>query len=175
VVLDMATSVAAGGKLMLAEDKGIPIPIDWALDKEGNPTTNAKNVGALLPAGGPKGSGLAIMFECLSSIMAANPLQEPILTGKKKEKLHNQNSVVAAIDIATFTDVEKYKETVDSYVDGIKALPKAEGFSETLAPGEPEDRTFAERSKNGIPLPEGTVKNLRTMATRFEVKLPAGL
>jgi ureidoglycolate dehydrogenase (NAD+) len=115
------------------------------------------------------------MFECLSSIMAANPLQEPILTGKKKEKLHNQNSVVAAIDIATFTDVEKYKETVDSYVDGIKALPKAEGFSEILAPGEPEDRTFAERSKNGIPLPEGTVKNLRTMATRFEVKLPAGL
>ncbi len=191
--LDMATSVVAGGKLWLADDKGIPIPEGWALDKEGKPTTDPKKVGALLPFSGPKGSGLAIMFECLSSVMAGNPVLEPALLGKeigpeaegKKveaigERLsfvprHIQNSVVAAVDISTFTDVESYKEHIDNLIDGLKALPKAEGFSEIFVPGEPEERTFDERSRNGIPLPEGTVRNLRGISERLGIKLPPGL
>ena len=116
-----------------------------------------------------------MMFECMSSVMVGNPLQEPVLSGKKQEKSHNQNSIVAAINIGNFTDVEGYKETIDSYIDGVKALPKAEGFDEILVPGEPEDRTFEERSKNGVPLPKGTVGNLHSMAEKFEVELPPGL
>ncbi len=191
--LDMATSVVAGGKLWLAVDKNIPIPEGWALDKEGKPTTDPKNVGALLPAGGPKGSGLAMMFECLSSVMAGNPVLEPALfgrevgpstEGKKKQAIgerlayvpkHIQNSVVAAIDISTFTDLESYKEHIDNLIDGIKALPKAEGFSEIFVPGEPEERNFMERSKSGIPLPEGTIRNLKAVSEKFGVKLPSGL
>jgi len=191
--LDMATSVVAGGKLWLAVDKNVSIPEGWALDKEGKPTTDPRNVGALLPFGGPKGSGLALMFECLSSVMAGNPVLEPALLGKEIEPeaegkkveaigerlsyvpRHIQNSVVAAVDISTFTEVESYKEHIDNLIDGLKALPKAEGFSEIFVPGEPEERTFDERSRNGIPLPEGTVRNLRSIAERFGVKLPPGL
>jgi len=83
--------------------------------------------------------------------------------------------VVAAIDISTFTDVESYKEHIDNLIDGLKALPKAEGFSEIFVPGEPEERTFDDRSRSGIPLPEGTVRNLRSIAERFGIKLPPGL
>ena len=191
--LDMATSVAAGGKIKLAIDKGISIPEGWALDKEGKPTTDPRQVGALLPFGGPKGSGLALMFECLSSVMVGNPLLEPALLskeigppveGKEAEAIgerlsyvprHIQNSVVAAIDISMFTDVEGYKEHIDNLIDGLKALPKAEGFNEIFVPGEPEERTFDERSRSGIPLPEGTVRRLRSIAERFGVKLPPGL
>ena len=191
--LDMATSTAAGGKIWLALDKGLPIPEGWALDKEGKPTTDPKNVGVLLPFGGPKGSGLALMFECLSSVMAGNSMLEPALLGKelsppvvqKKtetvgERLsyiprHIQNSVVVCIDISTFTEVESYKEHIDNLIDGVKALPKAEGFSEIFVPGEPEERTFDDRSRNGIPLPEGTVRNLRGVSERFDIKLPPGL
>jgi len=175
LILDMATSVKAGGWLSVARDKGIPIPEGWALDKDGNPATDPKLAAILLPFGGAKGSGLAMMFECISSVMAGNPLQEPVLSGRQKRGEHNQNSVVAAIDIGTFTDVEGYKETIDSYIDGLKALPKAEGFDEILVPGEPEERNFEERSRKGIPLPEGTIKNLRSIAERFELKLPRGL
>jgi len=71
--------------------------------------------------------------------------------------------------------VESYKEHIDNLIDGLKALPKAEGFTEIFVPGEPEERTFEERSRNGIPLPEGTVRNLRNIAERFGVKLPPGL
>jgi LDH2 family malate/lactate/ureidoglycolate dehydrogenase len=190
--LDMATSVVAGGKLWLAVDKGTPIPEGWALDKEGNPCTDPHRSGALLPFGGPKGSGLAMMFECLSGVMAGNPLLEPALHGREGSereegtgeqagsarlsylpKRHVQNSVVAAVDIAAFTDVESYKETISSQIEGIKALPKAKGFEEIFVPGEPEERTYLERSKNGIPLPEGTWSKLRAMSERFDVALPA--
>jgi len=188
LVLDMATSVAAGAKLRVARDKGISIPEGWVLDEDGNPTTDPWKVGALLPLGGPKGSGLAIMLECLTSVMVDAPKLEPVLQGKEKPiKLgataskdrtrHQiiQNSVVAAIDIGTFTDVEGYKEHIDNLIDGVKALPKAEGFSEIFVPGEPEERVFDDRSRNGIPIPEKTLSTLQSIAERFNIEPPVGL
>ncbi len=175
LMLDMATSVAARGKLDVAEDKGISIPLGWALDKDGKPTTDPKAAAVLLPAGGGKGSGLAMMFECLTSLFVANPLLTPVFQGKPGAETHRQNSVVAAIDIATFTDLEQYKANADEIVDGIKALPTAEGYSEVLVPGEPEDRVQAERSRSGIPLPEGTFLKLKNASERFGVPLPVRL
>jgi len=193
LLLDMATSVVAGGKLFLAIDKGIPIPEGWALGENGNPTTDPRHTTALLPLGGPKGSGLALMCECLASVMLGNPLLEPALQGKeivpikegKKTEVigvrpqyvqrNVQNSVVAAIDISKFTDVDEYKEHIDNLIDGLKALPKADGVSEIFVPGEPEWKIYDERLQNGIPLPEGTIANLRSVADRFGMDLPCNL
>jgi LDH2 family malate/lactate/ureidoglycolate dehydrogenase len=175
LVLDMATSVAAGGKLSLAIDKGVPIPVGWALDKEGRPTTDPAQAAALLPIGGPKGSGLAMMFECLSSLMVDNVLLEPALHGEEGTRRHRQNGVVAAIDIGTFTDVERYKEHTDRLIEGLKALPRAEGVGEIYVPGEPEDRTYGERLRDGIPLPPGTARGLRGVAEKLRIELPPGL
>ena len=173
LILDMATSVAALGKVTLAKDRGVSIPEGWALDKDGNPTTNPEQVAALLPFGGPKGSGLALMFECLSSVLVGNPLLEPVLLGNEKSEGHQvQNSVVVAINIGTFIDVEDYKEHIDSLIDGLKALPRAEGVSEIFVPGEPENRVHDARSRNGIPLPEGTVLRLRRVAERLDIRFP---
>jgi ureidoglycolate dehydrogenase (NAD+) len=173
VTLDMATSVAAGGKLTLASDKGIPLGDDWALDQDGNPTTDPEAAKILVPAGGPKGSGLAFMFQCLTSLMAGNPLLAPVLAGAKKA--HSQNSVVAAVDISLFTDLEDYGESVDTLVDCLSTLPCADGHSEILYPGEPELRTARDREANGIPLPRGTVQKLRDTASRLNLELPNGL
>ncbi|MEZ4659931.1 MAG: Ldh family oxidoreductase [Caldilineaceae bacterium] len=173
LVLDMATSVAAGGKLTLASDKGVPLGEGWALDAAGNPTTDANLAQILLPAGGPKGSGLALMFQCLTSLMANNPLLVPALQGEGKG--HNQNSVVAAIDISFFTDLSEFKSQMDAQIEALKALPRAAGFDAILMPGEPEFNTLAERSQNGIPLPPGTVQKLRDAAARFDLPLPDGI
>ncbi|HMN30295.1 MAG TPA: Ldh family oxidoreductase, partial [Caldilineaceae bacterium] len=173
LVLDMATSIVAGGKLEVARDKRIPLGEGWALDATGNPTVDAKLARILLPAGGPKGSGLALMFQVLTSLMANNPLIAPALQGK--EMGHLQNSVVAAIDISLFHDVEEFKAQVDETIDELKRLPKANGFSDILMPGEPEARTLAERSQHGIPLPAGTVERLVAAAERFGLPLPEGL
>jgi len=173
--VDMATSVAAGGKLSLARDKGIPLPPGWALDEVGRPTTDATRAKILVPVGGPKGSGLAMMFETLTSLMVGNPLLGPALYGDSGADRHRQNSVVAAIDIGAFTDLVAYRAEVDRLIDGLRTLPPAEGVMEVLVPGEPEDRMAAERSRNGVPLPPGTIDNLRAVASRFRVPLPAGL
>lgn len=170
LVLDMATSVAAGGKLTLASDKGVPLGEGWALDGDGNPTTDPSRAQILLPAGGPKGSGLALMFQCLTSLMANNPLLVPALRGESQA--HKQNSVVAAIDIGLFTEVNEFKASVDAQIEALKALPKARGFGEILMPGEPEFNTLAERTQHGIPLPPGTVQKLRDAAERFGLDLP---
>ena len=185
LVLDMATSVAAGAKLQLAKEKGISIPEGWALDEEGNPTTDPWKARFLLPIGGPKGSGLSIMLECLGSVIVDFPKVEPVVLRKEppfgmgttvgnpdRIRQHIQNSVVAAIDIGTFTDVNRYKEHIDNMIDGLKSLPKADGFKEIFMPGEPEWRTYEERTRNGIPLPEKTADNLRKLGERFDTKLP---
>jgi len=174
-VIDMATSVAAGGKITLAVDKGISVPQGWILDQDGNPTTDPNQYAMLLPSGGPKGSGLAMMFECLTSLMATNSLLAPVLLENKHFGRYVQNSVVAAVDVGTFTDLEDYKEHVDNLIDAIKGLPPADGVDEIFVPGEPEIRIYRDRIRNGIPLPEGTVRNLRAVAEEFDVSLPFGM
>lgn len=170
ITLDMATSVAAGGKLSVASDKREQIPIDWALAPDGSQTTDPDIASILLPAGGPKGSGLAMVFQCLTSLMANNPLVVPMLKTGVKE--HKQNSLVAAVDISFFMDVEEYRDQLDEQIDAIKALPKADGHDEILMPGEPEQRTFLDRSTNGIPLPPGTVEKLQETAQRLNLTSP---
>lgn len=173
--LDMATSVAAGGKLLLARDQGVPLPAGWALDRAGNPTTDAKLATILVPAGGAKGSGLAMMFESLTSLMVGNPLLAPALEGQAGADRHRQNSVVAAVNVAAFTDLARYRDHVDRTIDGLRGLPRAEGFDRVQVAGEPEDRAAEERRRDGIPLPRGTVANLRRVAERFGVPVPARL
>lgn len=173
LVLDMATSIVAGGKLEVAKDKRVPLGEGWALDSTGQPTLDPHLASILMPAGGPKGSGLALMFQCLTSQMANNPLVVPALQGQGKG--HNQNSIVAAIDIGLFTDLASYQAGIDELIDSLKALPKAEGVNDILMPGEPEFRTLEERTAHGIPLPPGTVDRLREAAARFKLPLPAGI
>ena len=176
LILDMATSVAAGGKLDVARDKGVPIPDNWAMDRDGKPTTDPHQAAALLPAAGHKGYGLALMFECLSSLMVGNPLLVPTLLGRDSAPAPGaQNSVVAAINIGSFTDAARYREDVDELVGALKALPKAAGFDEIFVPGEPEDRVYDNRVQHGIPMPPGTLRRLHDVAQRFEIALPPGL
>ena len=170
ITLDMATSVAAGGKLSVASDKRIPIPAGWALAPDGRPTTDPDIAAILLPAGGAKGSGLALAFQCLTSLMANSPLIVPVLRGGVRE--HRQNSVVAAVDIGFFIDVDEYRRLLDEMVDELKALPKAQGHEEILMPGEPEQRMLDTRARDGIPLPPGTVEKLREAARRLDLAPP---
>ncbi len=171
LILDMATSVVAGGKLDLAIDKGEQIPLGWLIDEQGNPTTDPRQRGSLVPIAGPKGSGLALMFECLSSLMVGNPKLAPVLSGGKEHLRGIQNSFLAAIDIAAFTDVEEYRRNVDETIDGIKALPRAEGTDEIFMPGEPEQRVYEQRTAEGIPLPAGTMERLRAVSNRFDIPM----
>jgi len=186
ILLDMATSLVALGKVLVARESGVPMPEGWALDADGNPTTDPRQLAALLPVAGPKGSGMSLVFECLASVMAANALVQPVISGAAgsaggptshvgRMATHNQNSTVLALNIASFSDVRDYKARVDDLIDSIKALPTADGFEEILMPGELEERRCAERMSAGIPVPLGTVAPLKAIARRLGIELPPEL
>ncbi len=170
LMLDMSTAEISMGKLAYARDAGLSLPDNCALDKDGNPTNDAARAVLPMPLGGAKGAGLALMFECLASLMVANPLIEPKINGAGPS--HRQNALVIAVDIKAFTGVADYKARVDSMVAALKTLPTAEGVDEILAPGERGDNIMAERDSTGIPLPQGTWSRLVAVAGALGIDLP---
>ncbi len=185
LILDMATSLVALGKVVVAHDRGESIPVGWGLDEDGNPAIDPRDLATLLPVGGPKGSGMSLLFECMGSLMVANPLLLPVLSGQLGEvqttgnigrmARHNQNSVVAAIDVSRFTDLNAYKAEVDGLIDNLKKLPRADGFDEILMPGERGERCYAERVAAGIPVPAGTITALRKVAAELNIEFIRGV
>ncbi len=170
VMLDMATSAISMGSMAFARDAGRALPEGVALDGDGNPTTDSARAVMPLPVGGPKGSGLSLMFECLTGLMVGNPLVETKITGTNTG--HRQNGLCVAINIAAFTEAAGYKANVDAMVEALKTLPRAEGTDEIMVPGERGDGILAERTRDGIPLPAGTWDRLATAAAGLGVEMP---
>lgn len=174
LMLDMATSVASMGRIMLARDSGEALAPGQALDRGGAPTEDPFRAALPLPLGGPKGAGLALMFECLTGLLAASPLLAPAL-GPERRTAHSQNAMVLAVDVAAFTDPAGYKAEVDRLAAALKALPRAEGHDEILVPGERGDRVREERRRAGIPIPDGTWRRLEREASRLGLAMPETL
>lgn len=172
LMLDMATATQSMGKIQLARDTGTPLGEGWAVDAEGNPTTDPQKAAIPTALGGHKGGGLSLMFECLTSLMVGNPLIAPFIEGAPDGRVHSQNGLMIAIDISKFGDVGVYAREVDRLAAAVKTLPKAERVDEILVPGERGDRVLEQRRVNGIPLPAGTWDRLAKVAGPLGVAMP---
>ncbi|MGA0347555.1 MAG: Ldh family oxidoreductase, partial [Alphaproteobacteria bacterium] len=168
--LDMATAVAGVGKLMHYKATNETLKEGWALDSEGNPTIDPQKAEIPTALGGPKGSSMSLLFECMTSLMVASPLVSRWHDGSYRR--HQQNGLVAAVNIADFTELEAYKTDVEALITEIKKLPKADGVEEILVPGERSDRIMAERERLGIPVPIKTWLQVCEVAERFAVRIP---
>jgi LDH2 family malate/lactate/ureidoglycolate dehydrogenase len=173
VVLDMATGIVSVGRLLQAKRSGRPLPEGWALDRDGAPTTDPAAAEIPLPLGGPKGSGLALMIEFVTSLIVSNPLLAAALEATPEGRRHRQNGLVIAIDIGRFCDPATFLHEVERLIGNLKALPRADETVEILMPGERGSRRFAERSRAGIPLPPGVLESLRGAAERRGVPMVA--
>ena len=171
IVFDMASSATAFGKLMQAKAAGQSIPADWALDAQGQPTTDATKATTLLPVGGPKGSGLALMAEIMCSLLSHNPLLAPALALPEAERKHQQNALLLAIDIAQITQLSTFEEEVQQLAHALKQLTPMPG-SRILMPGERGAQEAQQRSQNGITLGANTIQMLDRVATQFAVTPP---
>ncbi|WP_188624419.1 Ldh family oxidoreductase, partial [Caldalkalibacillus thermarum] len=153
IILDMATSEVAFGKVLHARNQGLSIPDRWGVDEEGNPTTDPHRVSALLPFGGPKGYGLALMVDVLSGILTGSAFG-PHITAMygdydKKRKLGH---LLMAIDISIYTTADNFLTHIDQMIDELHQVPPAPGFERVMVPGEPEQLKEEERLANGIPI-----------------------
>lgn len=163
VVLDMATSVAAMGKVTSAKAKGEPIPFGWAIDADGNPTTDPARAleGSLLPTGTYKGYGVGLVIEVLSALLAGSPFGPHIPVPFRISEIQNLGHFFAALDIRRFVDVAMFKARMDQMLREIKALPRAPGCEEILVAGEPEARWRRQQLREGIHLTPEAVQVLR--------------
>ncbi|HEY6863237.1 MAG TPA: Ldh family oxidoreductase [Burkholderiales bacterium] len=171
LVLDMGTGVVSVGRLTQARKSGTPIPEGWALDADGRPTTDPQKADLPLPMAGPKGSGLALMIECLTSLVVANPLISEFLEETPLGLRHRQNGLAIAIDVSRFGDPAAFRREVERTVRALKALPRGDGVDEILVPGERGARAFAQRMRDGVPIPPPVWKELAALAERLGVAM----
>jgi LDH2 family malate/lactate/ureidoglycolate dehydrogenase len=141
LVLDMATSEAAMGKIRMAEKTGEPIPAGWAVDAEGMPTTDpgAAIAGMLLPAGGPKGFGLALMLDLLAGLLsggAAGAAVRPLYNNDAEP--YDCSHLFMAISLNHFGNPAEMRKRVAEYTRRIRSSRKAPGVERLFLPGEPE-------------------------------------
>jgi ureidoglycolate dehydrogenase (NAD+) len=171
LLLDMATSVVAMGRLLQAKRAGQPIPAGWALDRHGTPTTDPRTAEIPLPLGGPKGAGLSLMIECLTSLVVGNPVIAEALEDTAAGRQHRQNALTLAIDVARFGDPAAFHREVRRLVTILKAQPRDPDVAEILMPGERGARTAERRRRDGIPIARAVHDELRALASRLGVAM----
>jgi uncharacterized oxidoreductase len=176
IVLDFGTSVVAEGKVRVYyQNNKAPVPEGWLLDSEGRPTTNPSvlyepPLGSILPMGGSqayKGFGLGLVLDMLSGGLSGGRSSHPEAGPAK-----GNNVVFLAIDPNAFMGQKALIREATQLASFVRETPRADGVDSILLPGDPERRTLAERSKNGIPIPEAHWARFVEIAKRYGVEPP---
>ena len=166
MVLDMACSVAARGKIIVAAKEGKPIPSDWAVGPDGQPTTDAVEAlaGFVAPVGGPKGYALTLTIGLLSTMLSGAAFgREVTHMYEDLERPQNQGHLFAALPIACFEDVATYMARMEKAYADMRGAKRAAGTERIYLPGEREALWMAERRLNGIPLGAGVFADLAAL------------
>jgi LDH2 family malate/lactate/ureidoglycolate dehydrogenase len=176
-LLDMATTTVAAGRIFKAHINHQPeIPAGWAFDSEGVPTTDTEKAykGMLMPLGGYKGSGLAMMVEILCAVLSGGAMATELGGIRWRGTRVRVSQTFIAIDIARFMPVEEFTARMEKLVGVMKSTPAAPGYDEVLVAGEPEWRIEAERLANGVPIADGNWAELVKAAAKVGVAPPSG-
>jgi LDH2 family malate/lactate/ureidoglycolate dehydrogenase len=174
-LLDMATTTVAAGKVFKAMINGqAEIPAGWAFDARGVPTTNTQDAykGMLMPLGGYKGSGLAMMVEILCGALGGGAMANQVGGIRFRGKTVRVSQTFLAIDIARFMPLAEFTARVEWLVNLMKSTPTAPDYDEVLVAGDPEWRTEARRLNEGIPILDGNWETLVKTAGRVKVEVP---
>ncbi len=153
VILDMATSNIAFGKILHAKEQNSSIPDDWGMDSEGKPTTDPHKVEAMTPFGGYKGYGIALVIDVLTGVLLGAQYG-PHITAMygDYDKPRKLASTMIAIDPATYTGLDRFIAQMDAMVDDLHAQPAAPGYDSVKVPGELEWRNEKANRENGVPI-----------------------
>jgi LDH2 family malate/lactate/ureidoglycolate dehydrogenase len=173
VVLDMSSSLVARGKIRRAERLKEPIPTGWALDQNGEPTTDPSEAmkGTLVPIGGPKGYGLALMVDVLAGLLSGSQFGPQVKTFHQPLGPTGVGVFIMAIDINRFMPLHQFKGLMQSYGDSIKKSRKAKGVSRIYLPGEIEFEKEKKNMAEGIELSDSVASSLNQLLERVKSPL----
>jgi len=173
VVLDIATSVSSFGTIRQYAVSGTPMPQGWVVDSTtGQPITDPKKVseGVLLPIGGHKGSGLALIIGLLAGVLNGAAFGRDVVdfTAAGSEQT-NTGQFVIALDVARFISPQLFASEMDRHLAELRSSPTLPGFDAIRLPGEERRRRRADRTANGVPLPASLIKQLDELAANLKL------
>jgi LDH2 family malate/lactate/ureidoglycolate dehydrogenase len=186
IVIDMATTAAAYGKVEIARRAGLPIPAGWAIDRHGDPTTDPNAMiegGAMLPlgsdrvGGGHKGYGLAVMVDVLSAVLSGanwGPFVPPFALRQEIPTRSVGKGIghfFGALRIDAFIDKEEFKRQIDELIRTLRKTRPAPGTYGPLIPGDPERAAETIRRREGIPLVMPVIEELRDISRQTGIPL----
>jgi LDH2 family malate/lactate/ureidoglycolate dehydrogenase len=173
VIIDLSTSIVARGKIISASKQKAPIPEGWALDPEGNPTTDADKalIGSVLTMAGPKGYALAMMVDILSGILTGSGSGRNVHSMYKD--LKNPADVghfFICINIEAFMPKEEFYAKIKKMKEEIKSSAMRQGVNEIRIPGERKASSKKEKLKTGILLGNDVLEELKVLAAENDIK-----
>ena len=173
IVLDIATSVAAYGKVKTKAQRGEQLPEGWMINAFGQPLTDPKRAeeGFLLPIGGYKGYGLALIFGLLAGTLNGAAFGRDVVDFNKDDKTPtNTGQVIMALDISRFSPVETFKRNVDAVIREMRNSKKMPSVERIRVPGEQSHATWLERSTIGVPMNETLFKDLQRLGSELDIE-----
>ena len=171
-VLDMATTVAAAGKIKTLAQRGEPMPEGWMVGRDGKPLTDPvrQSEGFLLPIGGAKGYGLAMAIGLLAGTLNGAAFGRDVVEfSKDTTSPTNTGQFIAAIAVSAFGDVDGFKATVDAVFQDMRASATLPGHDAVRIPGDRRGDILDDRTRNGIPLHPNLVATLAEIAEELEI------
>lgn len=172
VVLDMANTAVARGKVYLAAERGEPIPEGWAADADGAATTDPRAAldGLILPMAGHKGYAMAFMFDVLAGVLTGSSFGSSVAGPYEPDRRSGRGHFLVVVDIAAMQPADEFTARMEALVAETKANPTAPGTAEILVPGELEQLNAARDT--GITLPAKTWHDLAELAAAAGIALP---
>lgn len=167
IVLDMAPTVAAYGKVRLKAQRGEQMPVGWMIDREGKPLTDPKRAeeGHLLPIGDYKGYGLSLIIGLLAGALNRAALGRDVIDFVKETgKATNTGQAIAALAVETFMPAGEFKRAVDQVIRDIRNSRRLPGVERIWLPGEQSHAKLLDRRAHGVPIPKGLRDSLDTVA-----------
>jgi len=174
IVLDMAPTVAAYGKVRLKAQRGEPMPVGWMIDREGKPLTDAKRAdeGHLLPIGDYKGYGLSLIIALLAGALNRAAIGRDVIDFVKETgKATNTGQAIMALSIEAFMPSLEFKKAVDGLIRDIRHSRRLPGVERIWLPGEQSHGKSLDRRAHGIPMPKVLRENLDAVARDLNVAL----
>jgi LDH2 family malate/lactate/ureidoglycolate dehydrogenase len=172
MVLDMATTVAAYGKVKTAAQRGQTMPEGWMIDRQGKPLTDPKRAdeGFLLPIGDYKGYGLALIFGLLAGTLNGATLGRDVVDfNNDDESPTNTGQLIIVFDIKAFADVEFFKRQVDNIIRQMRSSATLPGVDQIFVPGEKSHAKWLQRNRDGVPIPAPLKAELDQLASQLNI------
>jgi LDH2 family malate/lactate/ureidoglycolate dehydrogenase len=166
MVLDIANTSVARGKIYLARNRGQPIPLGWAIDAAGQPTTDpqAALAGNILPVGGHKGYAISVMMDVLSGVLAGSKFLTGVHGPYEPNRKSGCGHLFMALNTQAFRPQGEFEADVERMISELKSVRRAEGVEEVYYPGEIEARNDERNRRTGLSLAAETMTDLERLA-----------